>query len=300
MPDCHIDPETFQKSWPEIRMRYALVRIRSLVGDKFFYFLSGQLKKVRAFFRGTRSNIEMLMNDDESGHTSSELLVCITHDIDSYSCSVNLEKLFEITDNFKISTTVNVLTDGPYDLRDLLTRIPNHHEIGLHGDTHDIAFGFRSIIEINNRLDMCLKKLSPLVINSYRAPGLGISKNLIDSLEKHGIKVDSSFVSMPLFKGDIKPTLHSVSTGKVTEVPLVLSDDLLFREIGLTDKQTDDLVLKLSNRVADLRGIFVLNFHPGVTINRIETYRRVVNTLANRPNTKFVTISGAVQLSSSK
>ena len=300
MSGSHISLEILRMSRSEKLIRRGLVRLRPIIDDKYFYLLSSVLKKIRAFFRRSKSSAEELINSVERNKSFNELMVCITHDIDSYSCSVNLEKLLQITDLYKIDTTVNVLTEGPYDVSELVRQIPDNHEIGLHGDFHDIAFGFRSIPEINKRLEMCLKKLSPLTINSFRAPGLAISKELIDSLDWHGIQIDSSIPSWPLFKHDVKPILHRISSGKVFELPMALSDDLLFRELGLTDLQACALVSNLSNMVADHKGILVLNFHPGVTINKIETYRSIVQTLANRPNTKFATISSAVQFHSSK
>jgi hypothetical protein len=215
-------------------------------------------------------------------------------------CSSSLQKLFEITDLYKIKTTVNVLTEGPYDVKELLTRIPNQHEIGLHGDFHDIAFGFRKTSDIEKRLESCIKKLKPLEIKSFRAPGLSVSMELLASLIKHGIKIDSSLASWPLFNSKTKPILYSLLSEQIFEVPLAISDDLLFRELKLNDFQTKELISSIANTFAALNGVLVMNFHPGVTVKRIGTYQGIVDILANRPNTKFETISDAVRIQLSK
>ncbi len=300
MPINRLGPESFYVGRSEILVRRFLVFLRHFVDDKYFYAITSQLKRVRAFFRGSKFAAENLINDVQSSISTNELIVCITHDIDSLSCSLNLQKLLDITDKNDISTTINVLTEGPYDLRTLLEGIPSQHEIGLHGDIHDIAFGFRKTSEINERLDKCIKALLPLRINSYRAPGLGVSLELINSLKKFGITVDSSLASWPLYKSQTKPMLHSLPPGQIFEVPLTISDDLLFRELKLNDSQTIDVINKLANAVAEVEGILVLNFHPGVTVKRLDIYRKIIDYLAKRPYTKFETISGAVKNQLSK
>ena len=300
MPECHIGPEAFRVSRLEVLIRRFLVLLRHYLDDKYFYFITSQLKRLRAFFRGSRSTADMFLSGNVSSTPHGDLIVCITHDIDSLACSSSLEKLFEITDSYKIKTTVNVLTEGPYDVKELLTRIPNQHEIGLHGDFHDIAFGFRKTPEIEERLESCLKKLSPLQINSYRAPGLSVSMELLTSLIKYKIKIDSSLASWPLYNSKTKPILHSLLSEQIVEAPLAISDDLLFRELKLNDLQIKELIENIANTVAELTGVLVMNFHPGVTINRIKTYKIIVDVLANRPDTKFETISDAVRIHFSK
>lgn len=300
MSESHIGPEAFFVSRYEVLIRRFLVLLRHYLDDRYFYVLTGQLKKLRAFFRGSRSTADKFLSRNGSSVSSDELMVCITHDIDSLGCSLSLEKLFDITDLYQIKTTVNVLTKGPYDVKELLNRIPSKHEIGLHGDFHDIAFGFRNNSEIEKRLESCIKELLPLQIKSYRAPGLAVSMDLLAALIKHGITIDSSLASWPLFNSSTKPILHTLLSEAIVEVPLAISDDLLFRELKLNDLQARELVANLANTVATLHGVLVMNFHPSVTITRIETYRGIVEELANRPNTKFETISEAVRIQLSK
>jgi hypothetical protein len=299
MHENRIGPETFLISPLEVLVRRFLVLLRHYLDDKYFYAITSQLKRLRAFFRGSRSAADIFLNG-KSTTSIEELIVCITHDIDSMECSSSLQKLFEVTDLYKIKTTVNVLTEGPYDVKELLTRIPNQHEIGLHGDFHDIAFGFRKTSDIEKRLESCIKTLKPLEIKSFRAPGLSVSMELLASLIKHGIKVDSSLASWPLFNSKTKPILHSLLSEQIFEVPLAISDDLLFRELKLNDFQTKELISSIANTVAALNGVLVMNFHPGVTVKRIGTYQAIVDVLARRPNTKFETISDAVRIQLSK
>ena len=299
MHENRLGPETFVISRPEVLVRRFLVLLRHYLDDKYFYVITSQLKRLRAFFRGSRSAADIFLHGN-STTSNEELIVCITHDIDSMECSSSLQNLFEITDLYKIKTTVNVLTEGPYDVKELLTRIPSQHEIGLHGDFHDIAFGFRKTSDIEKRLESCIKKLKPLEIKSFRAPGLSVSMELLTSLIKHGIKIDSSLASWPLFNSETKPILHSLLSEQIFEVPLAISDDLLFRELKLNDFQTKELISSIANTVAALNGVLVMNFHPGVTVKRIGTYQGIVDILANRPNTKFETISDAVRIQLSK
>lgn len=300
MPNNELGAESFYVGRLEILVRRFLVLLRNFVDDKYFYAITSQLKRIRAFFRGSKSAAEDLMNEVQSSISENELIVCITHDIDSLACSLNLQNLLDITDNNDIRTTINVLTEGPYDLKSLLLKIPSQHEIGLHGDFHDIAFGFRKTAEINERLGKCIQALSPLRINSYRAPGLGVSLELVKSLKKFGITIDSSLASWPLYKSQTKPILYSLLSGQIFEVPLAISDDLLFRELKLNGSQAIDVINKLANVVAEVEGILVLNFHPGVTAERLEIYREIIDHLAKRPHTKFETISGAVKNQISK
>ena len=113
--------------------------------------------------------------------------VCLTHDVDTADCSEFAGEVARIEETCGIRSAFNVLTKGPYEL-DLgwLDELESGgFEIGLHGDYHDLAIGFRRKSVISDRLKSCLDRIGRPVAG-YRAPALSISPTLLQVLGELG------------------------------------------------------------------------------------------------------------------
>jgi hypothetical protein len=107
----------------------------------------------------------------------------------------------------------------------------------------------------------------------YRSPALSVSRNLFIVLTELGIEYDSSipFFS-PYYKwsGSIFP--YKYQGLHIIEMSLSLSDDFLFRDCGLSDKDAFNFTRKILDGFMKHNGIFVFNGHPVILKEHLYFY----------------------------
>jgi peptidoglycan/xylan/chitin deacetylase (PgdA/CDA1 family) len=234
---------------------------------------------------------------DSAEGTSGSVTVCLTHDVDTAGCFESLERVLEIEEGLGVRSTCNFLTAGPYrvsqsGLDDLERR---GFEVGLHGDTHDLAFGFRAEAEIRRRLGACLDRLGRRV-RGYRAPALCVSETLLGVLDDLGFRHDSSIRLRCFYDSGIEECVPYVYPGtSLWELPLAIQDDGLFRDQKLS---APDAVLRVK-RVLELTrpvgGLVVINTHPVILRERHDFYRQLLSELSSHDWVRLTTAGELAQ-----
>lgn len=214
------------------------------------------------------------------------VVVCLTHDIDTADCLDYLPVVLKQEANEGIFSCINVLTDGPYrfDRERFREAEEEGFEIGLHGDSHDMAIGFRPEMRIRTRIQRAREAIG-LDVKGYRAPALGVSSRLLAILDELGFQYDSSVKSniyYPEGTGPGAPYLYP-DTG-LWELPLSLQDDSIFRDQLLSEDEGVILVEKVIQRALDSgRRLLVFNTHPIVLKSVPGFYPRFLNLLRSHP-----------------
>ena len=270
-------------------MRYAGNAVLNRIPRRFYAPVTTGLK--RALGRSTtRPEPEfrpgpymdaLAAQTEPAAATAGKTFVCLTHDIDRPECAAQWRAVIELEERHGFRSTSNVLTNGPYALdRAWLDELQARgHEIGLHGDTHDMAIGFRDPVALRRRLQRCLERLDR-PIRGFRAPALAITAPLLAVLDDLGFRYDSSVKANLFYSGGLDICAPFLSPGtRLWELPLVLQDDGLFRDRDLSDEEA----LADTRRIIALcrrhRGLFVLNTHPVNLMGRMGFYERLLREL---------------------
>jgi hypothetical protein len=204
--------------------------------------------------------------------------VCLMHDVDTPQDFAAIATVIEIEQGRNIRSVFNFLTAGGYAIsRDMLSSLAgNGFEVGLHGVTHDIALAYRSAKKIELVLSNAVKA-SGFQNPGFRSPALSMSAGLRTALGKVNISYDSSVSLYYKDLGSCFPYIFP-ETG-VWELPLCLQDDVLFRDLDLSQDEAYVLTKEFIEDVKRIGGVCVLNFHPALINAHLEFYRRVVNFL---------------------
>ncbi len=207
--------------------------------------------------------------------------VCLTHDIDTSHCAAFSPEVASLEKSFSLRSTFNLLTEGPYplDLKWLDHLEEEGFEVGLHGDYHDLAFGFRSSTQIRKRLEKCLAKLAR-PISGYRAPALCISDKLLQELDKLGFIYDSSIKFQGFYPKGINLCLpYNYPSTSLWEFPLTIQDDGLFRDRSLSDEEALSLVQEVVQKISPFSGLVIINTHPCHLAKHLSFYQNLLQFL---------------------
>jgi peptidoglycan/xylan/chitin deacetylase (PgdA/CDA1 family) len=211
----------------------------------------------------------------------SGVRVCLTHDIDTQDGADFWPKVAQIEESLGLRSTFNVLTAGPYrlDLGWLDELQWRGFEIGLHGDTHDMAIGYRNMKRVEDRLRRCLDTLQR-PIAGYRAPAFAGSEPLLRVLEKLGFRYDSSIRARVCYAGDVDVCIPYLYPGtRMWEFPVVNQDDWLFRDRALDDKEALFAMQAVVRALQSYGGLLVFNSHPIHLEAHISFYRQLLTWL---------------------
>ncbi len=225
-----------------------------------------------------------------SNQASPSVQVCLTHDIDTQECAAYWPEVIRIEEAYEVHSTSNVLTKGPYTLDqgwldELETR---GFEIGLHGDTHDMAIGFRNIQAVTDRIRRCLDSLGRPVIG-YRAPALGISEPLLKVLPTLGFRYDSSIKTNVYYRGGLDvciPYLYPETN--LWELPLTIQDDGLFRDQMLSEDEALEVIKQTVDILKPYNGLMVFNSHPIHLKSKISFYKNLLAWLTEDAHIEVV------------
>ncbi len=262
--------------------------------------LTTVLKKLRsgnhinAFPRFTPAGAHRVFCDARDEYTTparEDYFVCLTHDVDTKTCSDLWEGIVELEESAGVRSTWNVLTEGPYRINgrwlDQLEK--NGFEIGLHGDTHDMAIGFRTPEAIRRRLIKCMDILER-PIGGYRAPALAVSEDLLHLLSELGFRYDSSIKVRCVYKEGIDNALpyRYPDTG-LWELPLVVQDDVLFRDLHLNNDEALELLFAVAGIFKRYGGLMVINTHPVNLADHRDFYTKLLEFLTHNDSIRIMT-----------
>ena len=242
--------------------------------------------------RGVRENIKIKNPNRIVWPEGVEGAVCICHDIDYAMDYGFLEKIVSIENDYGMYSTINFLVNGDYKVEKnfLLKLVMDGFEVGLHGYTHDIGFGYHSKKKIRRDLKRALSMI-PVEVKGYRAPALSISKRLLEVLEEIGIKYDSSIsISSRYTKGVDTCSPYRYPGLNIWEVPLTLQDSTLFIDFCLNEKRGFQVIKGILEEVIGLGGVAVINFHPSILRRKIGFYRNLLKYLKNRKGIEITRI----------
>lgn len=200
----------------------------------------------------------------------------LTHDVDWRLCYDSLPWLTELQERMGLRATYHFLTEWRYrpERARLDAMAAAGHEIGLHGRLHDAAIGYRNRRKMEREIDRALALLPP-GIRSYRAPALGFSLPLADVLASRGLAIDSSLLVVNRYGSCAQSVWPYVVAPGLVEVPLTIQDDLMFRDLRLSDDEALALVRRQMEAVFNAGGTFVFNGHPGI----MQAHRRFTEGL---------------------
>lgn len=279
----------FSHTRKERLARRLFTSLLNALQPRTYYLLTNILKRLRGY-SGIAQRIHFTPSlymklaasiSVTSNNQARSVRLCLTHDIDTQECAAFWPRVVQIEEEFGVCSTYNVLTSGPYrlDLGWLDELETRGFEIGLHGDTHDMAIGFRDIKCVRDRLQRCLDVLNrPL--SGFRAPAMAISETLLATLKELGFRYDSSIKANVYYSGGVDiciPYLYP-NTG-LWELPLVLQDDGLFRDQTLNEEGALQAVRDVIEALQAYNGLVVFNSHPFLLQSRTSFYRRLLNWL---------------------
>jgi len=264
--------------------RVMFSNILSTIPLPIYGFITGMVKRINGLFN-KRDVIKFEPNrymravskvlDDK---TTPLVRLCLTHDIDTEVCAEFWPVIADIEQSYNMRSTFNVLTNGPYKLeKRWLDDLENRgFEIGLHGDTHDMSFGYRNPQDIEVRLRRCLDQLDRPILG-YRAPAFAISEQLLNILDKLGFRYDSSIKSNVFYSGGVDICIPYIYPGtRIWELPLTIQDDGLFHDQALSDSQAEDVVEDIVNVLKPYNGVMIFNTHPSRIRNHLSFYRSLL------------------------
>lgn len=209
------------------------------------------------------------------------LYIMLTHDIDTAECYQRWGDVLDVESKLGVRSANNVLTAGPYHLeKSWLDEIEQRgFEIGLHGDSHDMAIGFRDMRRVRERLQRSLDILGRQV-SGYRAPALGISEALLHVLQDLGFRYDSSIKLNLYYTGGVDTAVPYLYPGtSLWQLPLTLQDDGLFRDQALTDAAALQVVQTSIDLLRPYGGVWIFNSHPLIIGKRLDFYREMLHWL---------------------
>lgn len=264
-----------------------------------YRLLTDFVKKARGS-SGTKKNVcftpdiisSMLMEfQNHIGKRNEYLTIALTHDIDTAIGYKFCKELADIDQEYGNFSTFNVLTKGPYKLEhkwldDIESR---GFEIGIHGDNHDLGFGFRKEKSIRKRLQNCLSDVGRPVVG-YRAPGACFSETLMHVLDELGFRYDSSILNRCYYANGIAsciPYMYPNTT--IWELPLTIQDDGLFRDRRLNDNEALVIIKDIVNELLPFSGFLVINTHPSIIKQHISFYKKL-NIYLKNENKIIVTL----------
>jgi hypothetical protein len=220
-------------------------------------------------------------------------LCVLTHDVDWKACYRALDWLCALELQNGVRSTFHFLTEWRYrpDADYLAQMRSQGFEIGLHGRLHDAGIGYRRRAVILDELKRALAVLPP-GIAAYRAPTLCLSMTLLSVLREVGITVDSSMLTTNRYGVPAESVWPYEIAEGVTELPLSIQDDLLFRDLRLDDDAALDVAGRCMEAIHSAGGVFVFNGHPGILRDHEKFYRGLLGLIA-ASGRETVTISQA-------
>ncbi len=282
-------------SWLRYQLNEVLIRLRNRYCRT--KNLPDELKSAQALNRFIQSSCASL--PDWNGKKS---VICLSHDIDYSDCWNFLPELSDIERSYGLRSTINVLTHGDYRIKhSLLNDLVNEgFEIGLHGKRHDIALAYRKKTDIRRAIHQSLEKLS-LPVKGFRSPALSMSVQLLEVLEESGFSYDSS---VPLLNpyGASTEFCYPFRFPKqaITEIPLGIQDDILFRALRLSDDAALSVSRQYIEKTMRLGGIMVINTHPGIIKHHQPYYKNLLSYMLELPDCWICTLEKLMEFTHKK
>lgn len=225
-------------------------------------------------------------------------VICFSHDVDNQEDYRRIRKIYQLNKKYELVSSFNFLTNWGYEIeKKVLEELSdNGFEVGLHGYTHDIAFGIRSENRIRRELTIALKKLD-FPVKGYRAPAFAISRRLLKILKELGIKYDSSMKTISCYSSQSAEVFYPYKYPGVGiwEVPLSIQDDRLFRDLHLSNEEAIGVIKELALRIIGIGGVCVINNHPSLIQKKMHYYEGLLEWVSSFENAWVTTMAELVE-----
>ncbi len=231
-----------------------------------------------------------------NGFHATQGILCVSHDVDDKEGWQVVSEMTKIDAAAGLRTTFNVLVDADYELEpDMLRQIRmNGHEIGLHGWTHDIGLSYRPPQFIERILRMARQRLPEAT--GFRSPALSVSQDLFRGLEQVGFQYDSSLqVGCTFYKSVEICIPYKLPGFNLWEIPLLVQDDLFFRDAAVEESQIFSILASLFEAVQGYGGVAVINLHPHLMADRLDFYKKLASWLGCFPGMFSLTTAQVMQ-----
>ncbi len=290
-------------------IRQYLVPVVNLLPARTRYASTALLKKVRNFhgklqlhypsdFQGWQLISEEIKGLELRPWWEKRAVVCLCHDIDNLQGYHFTARMAEIDAQYGIQSTFNFLTHDYPIQNDLLTVLrENNFEIGLHGDTHDQGFAFRSPAAIQKRLTRSLDRLQGHDIVGYRSPALSISHHLLRILGQMNFVYDSTMQIASSFYYSVQlPYPYYLEQFGIWEIPLMVQDDNYVRDTRTSEHEIFRSLQRFLTEIIPMNGVLVINAHPHLMVNRQKFYENFVRYLTRfSGHVAFVSMKAVIE-----
>jgi len=178
----------------------------------------------------------------------------------------------EVEKRYGYKSTILIRQSSPlhFKLIYMLKRLlPSGYEIGIHPEPNQTDF--ISILKLRKRLETALN-------SEVRAARVHLLKwggrSYIENLSKAGIVVDSTFGYNNAigYRGGIGTAFRAYKSN-VLEIPQVIMDVVLFRDLGMESKNLVELLNRFLTSVREQNVVFAINWHIDYAFN--EDYIRL-------------------------
>lgn len=189
--------------------------------------------------------------------------VIVSYDVDHPACLDALPRFVGLLDEAGIPAVFNFLVQGDYAFpADVYVELErSRHEVGLHGDSHDIDFGNRGYAVIVGRLKRCLECM-PVAPKGFRSPALSVGPDLFWALDHVGFQYDSSIpVAHPFHRSCWFPFPYRVVETRLVEIPVLLQDNLFFSDNTFSDEHAYGVARGMIAECLAVGGVAMLNLH---------------------------------------
>lgn len=291
-------------------MRRVMHKILLFLPESTKYLVTDNIKKLRQLVRKDLVGIRECALIDLYLKLKSELnvpginwnnhkgVICLTHDVDSRECYEFVPEIHRLESKKGVVSTYNFLTHGGYHPeKSLLQELSCYgSEIGLHGYTHDLYLGCRPKSRIKNELQQALDSLD-FPVKGFRAPAFSFTRRLLEVLVELGIKYDSSRKALSCYGPGAETCFPYVYPGiDIWEVPLLIQDDRIFRDLHLSSEEGLGVVKELTKRTIDIGGVAVINTHPRLVKQKLNFYTDLLAWVKEQPDTWVTTTWEVVNL----
>jgi hypothetical protein len=230
---------------------------------------------------------EIILSLEKKGFTKRKFknhrsALCLSYDIDQKVCWDRLDELATILKAKNLPATFNILTDWEYKFEwDKALRLNQlGFEIGLHGASHDISFGYRSRSRIMNEIGPVVKA-APLKLTGYRAPALSMSPTLMQSVRDLGFLYDSSLPMSNMYYKSVEscfPFQDALTT--LWQIPVTMQDNTCFLDQKLSSEDSVVWAIDQVNQIHQIGGVNAVNLHPYISMEHPEFHLKFLDYLA--------------------
>nr|MDO8132627.1 polysaccharide deacetylase family protein [Candidatus Njordarchaeum guaymaensis] len=217
----------------------------------------------------------------------------LTHDIDTQEGLQRALILKRLEETYDVPSAFFLLTDTYKLDADVVQKLTNYGEVGVHDTKHDgklIHLSLNGIKERLRKAKQTLERTAQQDIVGFRAPLLQHNKNIMAALTDLGYEYDASIPTWePKHPSTMGPhgigTIYPIRIGGMVEIPTtVIQDHQLLYALGLQPREAIAVWLSTMALIKELGGCCVLLSHPDYELfktGNLAQYEELLNMIAS-------------------